>query len=114
MSKSIKFFAVFAIFAAVLTLMPDLAFADVQGTAGSTLKNDLIGMLKGQLGTLVGLGISLLGLYMWIVKQETWGIMVVLGGALITAFPSAFDSISSGVAGAFEGVKDTGRGKADS
>lgn len=99
--KKLSILAVIALVAVAFTMMPDSAFAS---TAGSQLKEDLVDMLKGNIGTLAGLGISLLGLYTWIVKQETWGIMIVLGGALITAFPSAFDQVRDGVANAFTGV----------
>lgn len=103
MKKLLKQFAIFAVVAGVATVMGGSAFAaDSTGyTAGSSLLTDFVGNLEGTAGTTVGLLISLVGLYMWIWNQVSWGIFVAVGGALITAFPGIFKNLQEGSKVAF-------------
>ena len=104
-----KFFM--AILALVAAYAPELAFANGQGAtnpanhsgsgAGSSLRSDIEAVFTGDIGFLVGLGISVFGLYMWLIKQASWGLVMLIAGGLITVFPSLFSSIESGSQSAF-------------
>lgn len=63
------------------------------GGAGGDILKDLLTAINGNLGTTAGLVVSLVGLYMWIWNQVSWGIVVALGGALLTAFPGIYKSM---------------------
>ena len=101
MKKLLKQFAIFAVVAGVATVMGGNAFADTGYTAGASLLADFVGNLEGTGGTTVGLLISLVGLYMWIWNQVSWGIFVAVGGALLTAFPGIFANLQEGSKSAF-------------
>jgi len=70
-------------------------------SAGQSLFDDLTGNLKGTTGTTLGLLVSLIGLYMWIWNQVSWGIFVAVGGALLTAFPGIYTNLAGGAKDAF-------------
>ena len=113
MSKYIKQFLIFTVVMGISGLVGADAFAAVpQGTggggggaggytAGASLLTDFVGNLEGTGGTTVGLLISLVGLYMWIWNQVSWGIFVAVGGALLTAFPGIFANLQEGSKSAF-------------
>ena len=105
MKKLLTKLSVFAIVAGVAMVIGDAAFAQTAGNgyeAGDSLYTDFTGNLGGTVGTTVGLGISLIGLYMWIWNQVSWGIAIAIGGALITAFPGIFDNLADGAKDAFK------------
>ena len=87
-------FALFGLLAVAFSLTPELAMA--QGVGG-TLKTDITNMITGNIGTVVGLVIALFGLYMWLVQQATWGLMVILGGVCVTIFPGIFAGLQATV-----------------
>lgn len=94
----------FAVFAtAIFALVPDMAHA----TAGQSLLTDIQNILTGQLGTVVGLGISLFGLWVWLAQQSSWGLLIVIAGAAITAFPGLYKGMTDGFKAAF-GTVGTG------
>ncbi len=84
----------------VLTMVPEFALAQTgsgsASEAGGEFVNNIMEMLQGSIGTLVGLGIALFGLYMWLIQQSSWGIMVMIGGVALTAFPGIFDWMRAG------------------
>lgn len=97
-----------AILAVAAIAAPDLAFAQTPPTsdtagsgAGSSLKQDIVGIFQGDLGFLVGLAISVFGLYTWLIKQASWGIILLIAGGLVTVFPDLFDNIAAGSKSAF-------------
>ena len=95
----------FAGFVAILfTMMPEMANASAPaGGAGSSTADDLQTLITGNIGTLVGLGIALLGLYTWLVQQSSWGVIMIIGGVAVTAFPGLFQSMQGGFSAAFSG-----------
>lgn len=102
----------FALLAVVLTMAPESAMAAGVGDttsqgAGAELLDSTLGLITGSLGTLIGLGIALFGLYMWLIQQSSWGIMVMIGGVAITAFPGIFEWMRTGFSDA-TGGKATG------
>ena len=109
--KKFGIFALVAAFAVVLTMVPEVAMAEGAGDAGNSIGKDIYGLITGSMGTLIGLGIALLGLYSWIVKQETWGIMMIIGGVAVTAFPGVFDSMREGFSSALSETGATGADK---
>ena len=111
MKKFLGFMS-FALLAVVLTMAPDVASA-AAADAGAELTANFMDMLQGSLGTLIGLGIALFGLYMWLIQQTSWGIMVMLGGVALTAFPGIFDWMQQGVVDATGGKATLGDKKAD-
>lgn len=92
-----------ALAATVLTMIPEVAMAQSADAAGDELMANVLDMMRGSLGTLVGLGIALFGLYMWLIQQSSWGIMVMIGGVALTAFPGIFDWMRTGFADAAGG-----------
>jgi len=108
MKKLLKQFAIFAVVVGVAAVLGGNAFAAEGGSnlgggydAGKSLFDDLTGNLKGTTGTTLGLLVSLVGLYMWIWNQVSWGIFVAVGGALLTAFPGIYTNIAGGAKEAF-------------
>ncbi len=100
----------FAVLALASVYMPELAFAQESTSestgsegsgAGASLKQDIVAVFQGDLGFLVGLAISVFGLYTWLIKQASWGIVLLIAGGLVTVFPDLFDNIASGSKTAF-------------
>ena len=100
-SKSWPMMAVLALFAVVLLLAPEHAFA-ADSNVGSSLLTDIQGILRGNLGVVVGLAISLFGLWMWLAQQSSWGLLIVIAGAALTAFPGIYGNLSQGFRSAFQ------------
>ena len=90
---------------AVLAAVPDV-MAQQSSNVGSTFLDDVTGIISGNLGTLLGLGISLFGLWMWLVQQSSWGLIILIAGAALTAFPGIYGSISSGFQDAFQATQE--------
>jgi type IV secretory pathway VirB2 component (pilin) len=78
---------------AVAIVLPSLGMAQ----PGQNVLEDFMASLQGGYGTAAGLGVALFGLYMWIIKQATWGIMVIVGGVILTSSPSFYEAISGGL-----------------
>ncbi|MCP4355700.1 MAG: hypothetical protein GY793_08760 [Proteobacteria bacterium] len=91
MTKLFKQFAIFAVVLGLATVISGSAFASE--TAGEGLFTDFTNALKGKMGTTAGLAVSLVGLYIWLWNQVSWGIVVAIGGALLTAFPGIYTSL---------------------
>ena len=70
MKKFLTFMS-FALLAVVLTMAPEAAMAQDATAAGGDLLASVLGMVSGSLGTLIGLGIALFGLYMWLIQQSS-------------------------------------------
>lgn len=91
------------IFALVAMLTPELALAQAD-SVGEGLFNDIQTLIRGNLGVLAGLLISLFGLWMWLVQQSSWGLLIVIAGAALTAFPGIYSGISQGISNAFDDI----------
>jgi hypothetical protein len=111
MKKFIKQLSIFAAVFGLAAVVGADAFAAVPagggagsaGTgAGSGFLTDLTNALNGSMGTTAGLLVSLVGLYMWIWNQVSWGLIVAIAGALITAFPGIYGNIGKFGKAAFE------------
>ena len=104
-----KFFsiALVAVFAAAIALLPEAASA--ADAVGGTLAADLNRIVRGNLGVIIGLLIALLGLYTWLIEQSSWGIVLIIGGVAITAFPGFFVSIQDSFQSLFDGSGATTR-----
>jgi hypothetical protein len=62
--------------------------------AGSNLAGTLKGILEGNIGFFIGLLVVVLGLWTWVIKQETGaGITMIIGGVLITLAPNLFSGV---------------------
>lgn len=94
-------FTLFAL--AIFSFAPEVAHA----SAGQGLLTDVQNLLTGHLGTVVGLGISLFGLWVWLAQQSSWGLLIVIAGAAITAFPGLYKGMTQGFKSAF-GTVGTG------
>jgi TrbC/VIRB2 pilin len=100
MNVSVTRQAFFA-FAAVLVMLGFLADpASAQGinsqigNAGGNLLSTLQSAITGNIGLFIGLAIVVLGLWTWIIKQETGaGITMIIGGVLITLAPGMFNGV---------------------
>lgn len=100
-TKSFIFYALSLALVAVFALVPDVAMAQ---DTGAGLLDDIQNLFGSNLGTVIGLGISLFGLWMWLVQQSSWGLIILIFGAALTAFPGIFGSMQSAFKGAFSGV----------
>jgi len=87
-----------------VTILPLDAWAQFGGSAGnvgSGLLSDVQQLISGRLGTVIGLGISLFGLWMWLAQQSSWGLLIVVAGAALTAFPGLYGSLAGSFRSAF-------------
>lgn len=67
-------------------------FADNAASAGNTALNTLDKTITGNLGLILGLGLTIAGLWTWIVGQKTGaGITMIVGGVLFTLAPGMFN-----------------------
>lgn len=72
------------------------AFAQGIGDAGGKFLTTINHVLTGNIMLAVGLIVAVLGLWMWLVKQETSaGIMMIIGGVILTAAPAIFNATST-------------------
>ncbi|PIZ30671.1 MAG: hypothetical protein COY40_04140 [Alphaproteobacteria bacterium CG_4_10_14_0_8_um_filter_53_9] len=84
------------------------AFADAN-TAGQKLLATLNNVLTGDLMLFVGLGVAVLGLWAWLIKQETMaGILMIIGGVVLTAAPAIFNGMSTVVTPVVDELGATG------
>lgn len=108
MNVSITRQAFFA-FAAVLVMLaflvdPTIAQSGQVGNAGANLKTTLETAITGNLGLFIGLAIVVLGLWTWIIKQETGaGITMIIGGVVITLAPGLFNGVRTFMGEAISG-----------
>lgn len=105
LSSKLWMFSVVALFAAVAMIAPDTAFAQAGGNVGQGLFTDIQNLIQGNLGVIAGLLISLFGLWMWLVQQSSWGLIIVIAGAALTAFPGIYAGISQGIDNAFSDIQ---------
>lgn len=90
MDKRTLMFGIAAV--AIMTLvLVDPTFAQAT-EAGGRAKTTLENVLTGNIGLLLGLGITVLGLWTWIIGQKTGpGIVMIIGGVLLTLAPGLFN-----------------------
>ena len=105
LSSKFWMLSIVALFAAVAMIAPEAAFAQSSAGVGENLFSDIQGMIQGNLGVIAGLLISLFGLWMWLVQQSSWGLIIVIAGAALTAFPGIYGSLSQGFEAAFQDSK---------
>jgi len=91
---------------AVMTVMAHPAFAaGSASSAGDNFLTTLQDLITGRLGLFIGLAITVLGLWTWIIKQETGaGITMIVGGVLITVAPGLFNGVHDFVDSAVTGI----------
>ena len=99
-TRNTQIYSVLGIVATATLLMPEVAHA--QSGTGASLFNDVQDLVQGNLGVVIGLALSLFGLWMWLVQQATWGLIIVVGGAALTAFPGIYGSLNQGIKNAFQ------------
>jgi type IV secretory pathway VirB2 component (pilin) len=101
------FFALAAAFLMLLCLAnPAMANA---AAAGDNLLETLAQSITGNIGFFIGLAITVLGLWTWIIKQETGaGITMIIGGVLITLVPSIFNGVHEVATGVMETFSSKG------
>lgn len=115
LSSKLWLLSIVGLFVFALTMVPDLAHATSSGptpnnTVGSKLFDDVQGLIAGNIGVIAGLLISLFGLWMWLVQQSSWGLIIVIAGAALTAFPGIYGSLSSGLKSAFKDTRGDAKG----
>lgn len=93
-------------FMAVMIAEPTFAAGDAKSSGAAGL-DTLTGIITGNIGLLIGLGITVLGLWTWIIGQKTGaGIIMIIGGVLLTLAPGLFNGarqMMSGVVANFGG-----------
>lgn len=95
-------FGAAAVLAVGFTLLPaDVLAQNAAGDAGGSLLNAGAGLMESNYGLFVGLIIAALGLWRWLMSQDSWGVMLILGGIAITAFPGIFEGLYQGTSGFF-------------
>ncbi len=74
------------------------------GDAGAAASQTLVSVITGNIGLLIGLGITVLGLWTWIIGQKTAaGLTMVVGGVLLTMAPGIFKGARDMAVGVVEG-----------
>lgn len=81
---------------AMFFVMPVLAQADY---AGADALDTLQGILTGNIGLTIGLAILVLGLITLITGKASAGLVMIIGGALITLSPGIFNGVRTMVYG---------------
>jgi hypothetical protein len=104
------FFAFAAVLVMLVALMdPSIAQNQTAAAAGANLKGTLEGIITGNIGLFIGLAIVILGLWTWIIKQETGaGITMIIGGVLITLAPGVFNGVRDFMNQAISGFSGSG------
>jgi len=109
-----KFLTIFGLLAVAATMVAGDALAITAGAVqggdkvGGDMLEAIIQQMSGNLGTAFGLGIAVFGLYMWIVQQATWGIVMIIGGVAFTAFPGLFGGMRESFQAAAGGIGASG------
>ena len=103
----ISFVIVAALVATVAWVEPAFA-ADT--TTGEDLLTDVQGLIGGKLGTVIGLGVSLFGLWVWLAQQSSWGLLILIAGAALTAFPGLYGSLADAIKTGFSNTLKKGSG----
>jgi hypothetical protein len=89
-----------AAMALMTVVMVEPALAQTASSAGATAKSTLENAVTGNLGLILGLGITIAGLWTWIIGQKTAaGLTMVLGGVLLTLAPGLFNGARKMVGG---------------
>ncbi|NBV54661.1 MAG: hypothetical protein EBR79_03000 [Proteobacteria bacterium] len=93
----------------VSTVIPAVAqVSNIASSSGRPMLDALQGAITGNIGFFIGLAITILGLWTWIVKQETGaGVVMIIGGVLITLVPGIFNGareLASGIVQQIGGV----------
>lgn len=97
MNTFYKTFGLLAITAVVGSMLPaDVWAQNAAGNAGKETFELIKDLFTGNIGLIVGLVIAAYGLWKWLISQETWGLILVIGGVLITIFPGIFGGIQEG------------------
>jgi type IV secretory pathway VirB2 component (pilin) len=66
------------------------------GQIGQSYFTTLQEAITGNFGFFLGLGITVLGIWTWVIKQQTGaGVTMIVGGVLITLSPSLFSNVQS-------------------
>ncbi len=94
------FFALAAVLVMTVMLVDPTLAQNNAATAGSNALTTLQDAITGRIGLFIGLAIVVLGLWTWIIKQETGtGITMIIGGVLITLAPSMFNGAREFIGG---------------
>lgn len=107
MNQRTLLFSVAAIaFMVVVIANPALAQASGDASqAGKAAVDTLVDAITGNIGLLIGLAITVAGLWTWIIGQKTAaGLTMVIGGVLLTMAPGLFKGVRDvavGVVGQF-------------
>ncbi len=80
------------IITAVLLLTSGAVFA-AQGDVGFVEVGVIKDLLSGNAMLIAAVSVSMLGLWTWMMKQSSWGFILLILGALLAAFPSLFESM---------------------
>lgn len=108
MNRNLIVFGVMAL-AALVLMSPDVFAAGTDAaTAGDNFKQTLEKLSTGNLGLFIGLGVTILGLWTWIVGQKTGpGLIMVIGGVLLTVAPGVFNGARDIVDNAVSGISNS-------
>ena len=77
---------------------------------GSEELGILASVISGNIGLAIGLTLALFGFYIFFMEQRTWGLFVMILGALFTAIPGFFVAAYNGanpIINAFGGSRGT-------
>jgi|GEM_PF-2518859 len=86
---------------AIATFIPvDVLAQDGRDNANSQGLIDAVsGLIESNYGLFIGLLVAALGLWRWLMSQDSWGVMLIIGGIVITAFPGIFGGFYNGTRG---------------
>ncbi|MDD9919725.1 MAG: hypothetical protein OXR68_03770 [Alphaproteobacteria bacterium] len=95
----LKFTAFGLLTVGLAILAPEAMAASAEQSVGKGLLEMMDGLLSGNLALFAGIIIALFGAWGWLIKQETWGIIMIAAGVAVTAFPGIFQGIAKGASG---------------
>ncbi len=104
-----RYLPLYATAGALVMMAPAAALAQTAAGAGASTLEMVNDLFLGNTGMIVGLGLSAYGFWKWLIDQSSWGIMTIIGGVIITAFPGTFMSVQHFVYDVIPGITYTGQ-----
>ncbi len=81
---------------AIATFIPADVLAQQDTVNSQGLIDAVSGLIESNYGLFIGLLVAALGLWRWLMSQDSWGVMLIIGGIVITAFPGIFGGFYNG------------------
>ncbi len=99
MQKKSNLYGLLALSAVAITLMPEAHAASTGGVAANMdqVYCDVRNLTTGNVGSIIGFGFAFLGLLTLLLKGSNYGIILIIIGIAVTAFPGLLNSFIEGM-----------------